>query len=120
FLEKACRVTGNDMKVNAFVFSRQPVDARRYDGNRDRLSRTNAYFPHCRVGKEVDVLNALAQVIKDRVRFLSARPKGVGVIPRRPRSTSRTPSACSNSAIALETAGWDMLRRLAALPILPV
>jgi chaperonin GroES len=35
------------------------------------------------------------------------------------RSRRRTPSACSRSLIALETAGWEVARRSAALCILP-
>src|SRR5258705_536004 len=41
-------------------------------------------------------------------------------MPRRLRSSSRTPSASSNSTIALETPGWDMPRCFAALPMLLV
>src|SRR5262245_20042093 len=65
------------MKMHATVFSRQSVDARRYDGNRNRLSRANADFPRCRVGKKVDVLNALSQVIEDcDTAFLEGKAEG--------------------------------------------
>jgi hypothetical protein len=38
----------------------------RYNGNAKRIGRADAQFPRCRIGQEVDVLNALAQVIEDR------------------------------------------------------
>jgi len=49
----------------------------------------------------------------------NARPYSVGSIPWRLRTTSRTAKTCSNSAIDLEMAGWVLLRRFAAFPMLP-
>ena len=46
-------------------------------------------------------------------------PVAVGSTPRRVRSSSRTPIACSRSAIDLEIAGCVVLRSAATLLMLP-
>src|SRR5436309_1895421 len=43
----------------------------------------------------------------------------VGATPCGPRSRSRTPSACSSSAMVLERTGWEVDRWRAAFAMLP-
>src|SRR5689334_13183449 len=52
-------------------------------------------------------------------RFISARPYNVGSTPNAPRSSRRTPNACSRSAIDREIAGCEVASSFAALPMLP-
>ena len=77
-------------------------------------------FAGRKIGEEFDVLGPLSKFIEDRN---SAREKGAAVFgrlhPLAAAMSGRTPSACSSSAIDLETAGWVVLRRCAALPMLP-
>src|SRR5262249_31749315 len=53
------------------------------------------------------------------LRFSNARPCSVGSTPCGPRSSRRTPTTCSRSAIAFETTGCEMARCSAAFAMLP-
>src|SRR5262245_41522928 len=52
-------------------------------------------------------------------RLSNAWPYSVGSTPCGPRSRSRAPTACSRSAIDLETADWVVFSSVAALLMLP-
>jgi hypothetical protein len=60
------RIAGDDVKEHLRVFARQPVNRRQNNCRRDRFGRSDADFALGRIGKKIDVLNPLSQVIEDR------------------------------------------------------
>src|SRR5436309_3436900 len=63
---ETCCVTGDGMEGHLLMFPRQPIDAGRYDRNAKRIGSADAQLARRRIGQEVDVLNALAQIVEDR------------------------------------------------------
>jgi len=80
--------------------ARHAVDQSR-DSPVARFSRTRCAILCRRVRQELELADGRPEVIEDAtLRLSKARPCGVGTTPWGTRSSSRTPTTCSNSAIA--------------------
>jgi hypothetical protein len=117
------RVAGgnDDMKNNARVLARQPIDGVQNNTFGKACRGSNPQFTGRWVGKKLDFPDPLIEFIEGSdARLSSVRPYCVGSTPCVPRSNSGTPSVCSASASAREMAGWVMPSRVAAFAMLPV
>src|SRR5262245_25474274 len=92
---------------------RKTVDDRGQQPARDRLGRSDPYLAGRRIGEVLDILDALSQFLE------CAQASPQQSTPLAVRSRSRTPIACSMSAIAFDTDGCETASRSAALPMLP-
>src|SRR5215468_8380081 len=103
------------MKDDSRILLREPLDDGRNEGPGVNGAASDSHFSSRWVGKKLDVLHGLVQVV-EHGRSASEQRSTVGSRRHTPGvAIEQTHAQCTSSAIDLETAGWVILRTTAAL-----
>src|SRR4029453_7886135 len=66
FVAKPFQISRRDMNGNPRILPRESIDSDQYGAGRHRLAGSDPQFPRRRIGKELNVLDALSQLVEDR------------------------------------------------------
>ena len=117
FAVQCLHVSGHEMKHDARIAPGEPIDDGGNEARGQKGVASDPHFPSRGSARNSMFFTAWRRSSNTAAPPSSkARPYSVGSTPWRLRSSRRTPSACSSSAIDLEMCGWVVFRSRGRLP----